>query len=118
MREVDGLRLGDTHMIQWTTEALDIVLPVDLTGASCVVTVQQRQSYATAGVTIMDDAPTVTVADGTTTVNATFTQAQMGQLSKGEATVQCNWVFGDGSRGAMLEVPVRVHHNHIEEVLT
>lgn len=105
-------------MINWTTKTLSIDLPVDLTGAEVYVTVQQQLSFANAPVTITDDAPTVTVADGRSLVVAEFTQAETGTLAKGVATVQCNWVFSDGTRDAMREVPIKVNHNHIAEVLT
>ena len=105
-------------MIAWTTESMTIRLPVDLTGAQAVVSVEQFADFSTAPTVIKDESPTVTVSDGQTTVEAVFTQAQTGQLRAGVAKVQCNWVFSDGTRDAMAEVEVEVRHNQLQAVMT
>ena len=64
----------------------------------------------------------VKISDGLTieahTASAYLTQEDTLQFSPGEMTVQLNWVYSGGQRGATKEIPLTVDANHLLEVLS
>jgi hypothetical protein len=52
------------------------------------------------------------------TVSVFLTQLDTLQLSAGQATIQLNWLYGDGTRGGTREEVITVLDNLLKEVMT
>lgn len=96
-------------MIQWTTPTLTLrVKNKNLSQCTATVSVRQR------GTVVKRQADTVELDGSDTIFTATFTQKETGRLRGGDATVQLNCLWPNGSRAASWEKAIRVGDNHIE----
>lgn len=104
-------------MRRFTTPALPMTVPVDLTGADIYVTIKQGQRKLQK--TGSDVISVYDSESGKTTLAMTLTQEETGQfLSEKKAYVQVNWIFADGTRDATNIKQIDVSENLIAEVIT
>lgn len=103
-------------MRRFTTPALPMTVPVDLTGADIYVTIKQGQRKLQ-----KTGADVVSVYDSEsekTTLTVTLTQEETGAfLAEKQATVQVNWIFSDGTRSATNIKKIDVTENLLNEVI-
>ena len=103
-------------MRRFTTPALPMTVPVDLTGADIYVTIKQGQRKLQ-----KTGADVVSVYDsesGKTTLTVTLTQEETGAfLAEKSATIQVNWIFSDGTRSATNIKKIDVTENLLNEVI-
>lgn len=103
-------------MRRFTTPALPMTVPVDLTGADIYVTIKQGprklQKTGSDVVFVYDS------ESGKTTLTVTLTQEETGAfLAEKTATVQVNWIFSDGIRSATNIKKIDVTENLLNEVI-
>lgn len=111
------------EIVCWTSPTLQFELEgADLRNCSTTVTLELRAVGTTstvASVTVAADS--VSYADGTSIVTASFTQAQTGAfdspLDRAHGLCMVNWVGGDG-RGATYQAPVDFIRNLVPEVVS
>lgn len=98
-------------MRRFTTPTFTMVINgFDLSEATVYVTFKQINTVVTV------ESPTVTYADGKSTLEVTLTEEQTGMLHVGNAQVQVNWVK-DGVREATEVVTKKITDNLLEAVL-
>lgn len=98
-------------IIQATTPTFVISLPnaVDLTAARTIEFSlrQYRTVISKTDVTL----------DGTHTVRVGLTQRESLGFTAGEAELQLNWVYEDGSRGAIYKIKINILDNLVKRVI-
>lgn len=93
-------------MIQYTTPTnKHVVKGIDLTGCDVWVSYEQGKRE-------LDMKAADVAFDGEdTTITVRFTQGQTASFKVGEAKVQVNWVYPDGTRDATGQKSVRIEPN-------
>lgn len=103
-------------MRRFTTPALPMTVPVDLTGADIYVTIKQGQRKLQK--TGSDVISVYDAESGKTTLTVTLTQEETGAfLAEKSATIQVNWIFADGTRSATNIKKIDVAENLLNEVI-
>lgn len=103
-------------MRRFTTPALPMTVPVDLTGADIYVTIKQGQRKLQK--TGSDVISVYDSESGKTTLTVTLTQEETGAfLVEKSATIQVNWIFEDGTRSATNIKKIDVTENLLNEVI-
>lgn len=99
-------------MIRYTTPTVTLTVEgVDLTAQEVYVTFQQRNR------TLTIQSPSMELSGEDTVITVPLTQVQTGGMSEGTASVQVNWLDGQGHRDATTIGTVEVGRNLLAEVV-